>query len=203
MPPPPPPSPSPFTNAVIAITGAGSGIGLATAHLLAARGCRALSLADINGGALAAAEAALRALHPSARILAARLDVRDRAAVAAWIGATTRELGPLTGAANVAGIINEGLNVRDVEETPDAEWERVLGKEEADQASLDSGVINTPLAGLDGSNAEEGQQEWNKLAPLGRPGQPEEVAEVIAWLLSDNSSYITGMVHEVDGGILA
>ncbi|KKY25212.1 putative short chain dehydrogenase reductase family [Diplodia seriata] len=124
----PPSSSSPFTNAVIAVTGAGSGIGLATAHLLASRGCPALSLADINGPALAAAKAAIQTLHPSSRILATRLDVRDRAAVAAWIEATTKELGPLTGAANIAGIINEGLNVKDVEETPDAEWERVLGK---------------------------------------------------------------------------
>lgn len=66
-----------------------------------------------------------------------------------------------------------------------------------------SGVILTPLTNLDTSDAKEGQAEWNKLAPLGRVGQAEEVAEVIAWLLSDNSSYITGMIHEVDGGIMA
>ncbi|KAF2106681.1 3-oxoacyl-reductase [Lophiotrema nucula] len=37
---------------------------------------------------------------------------------------------------------------------------------------------------------------------LGREGQPEEVAEVIAWLLSAESGYVTGSVYRVDGGML-
>ncbi|GAA0587955.1 SDR family oxidoreductase [Kribbella sandramycini] len=36
--------------------------------------------------------------------------------------------------------------------------------------------------------------------PLGRPGQPEEVAEVIAFLASDRSSYMTGTTMDVSGG---
>ena len=35
---------------------------------------------------------------------------------------------------------------------------------------------------------------------LGRQGQPEEVAQLIAFLLSDESCYITGSVVPVDGG---
>lgn len=41
-----------------------------------------------------------------------------------------------------------------------------------------------------------------KASPLGRAGQPEEVARLIAFLLSDESSYITGAVHTIDGGLL-
>ncbi|MEW1634093.1 glucose 1-dehydrogenase [Streptomyces sp. NPDC093801] len=36
--------------------------------------------------------------------------------------------------------------------------------------------------------------------PLGRPGQPEEVAGAIAWLLSQDASYTTGAVLRVSGG---
>ena len=36
--------------------------------------------------------------------------------------------------------------------------------------------------------------------PLGRVGDPEDVAKTVVWLASDDSSYITGTVHVVDGG---
>lgn len=39
--------------------------------------------------------------------------------------------------------------------------------------------------------------------PLGRPGDPEDVAAMVQFLLSDASSYATGAVFTVDGGMLA
>jgi 3-oxoacyl-[acyl-carrier protein] reductase len=36
--------------------------------------------------------------------------------------------------------------------------------------------------------------------PLARAGEPEEVAEVVLFLLSDRSSYMTGTVLEIGGG---
>ncbi|WP_319927213.1 SDR family oxidoreductase [Xenorhabdus littoralis] len=38
------------------------------------------------------------------------------------------------------------------------------------------------------------------LLPMKRGGQPEEVAQAIAWLLSDESSYVTGNFIDLAGG---
>ena len=38
------------------------------------------------------------------------------------------------------------------------------------------------------------------LVPLGRPGEPHEVADAIAWLMSDEASYVTGTTLRVAGG---
>ena len=39
--------------------------------------------------------------------------------------------------------------------------------------------------------------------PIGRLGQSEEVAELVAWLSSSKASFVTGAYYPVDGGYLA
>lgn len=48
--------------------------------------------------------------------------------------------------------------------------------------------------------SEADQQRSGRQTALGRMGEPEEVAEVIAFLLGDRASYITGATIPVDGG---
>jgi len=62
--------------------------------------------------------------------------------------------------------------------------------------------INTPLltkAGLDDSV----KKELIKAHPIGRLGEPDEVAELVLWLSSDKASFVTGSYYPIDGGYLA
>ncbi len=50
--------------------------------------------------------------------------------------------------------------------------------------------------------SEEARMTFLSNVPLGRPGAPEEVAGVVAFLASERSAYITGQVIAVDGGLV-
>lgn len=59
------------------------------------------------------------------------------------------------------------------------------------------GIVDTPF--LDGV---PGIRERGPSLPLGRIGRPEEVAGTVAFLLSDDASYLTGETIDVNGGLL-
>jgi NAD(P)-dependent dehydrogenase (short-subunit alcohol dehydrogenase family) len=61
------------------------------------------------------------------------------------------------------------------------------------------GVVDTPLAELVVHNPELAPQ-YLKTMPLGRFGQPADVARCVLFLASDDASYITGQTIVLDGG---
>jgi NAD(P)-dependent dehydrogenase (short-subunit alcohol dehydrogenase family) len=66
------------------------------------------------------------------------------------------------------------------------------------------GVIQTPLITRDcAAQAPEGEATLVAMTPLGRIGQPREVAELVLWLSSDQASFATGGYYPIDGGYLA
>ena len=66
-------------------------------------------------------------------------------------------------------------------------------------------VVVTPIYGsfIEPSKIEETLQGFNAFHPIGRVGRPEDIAKTIAFLLSDNSSWVTGVVWDIDGGVMA
>ncbi len=65
------------------------------------------------------------------------------------------------------------------------------------------GTISTEVCMSHWAKFPKGFEKLKEMYPLGRIGTPQEVARNILFLASDESSFITGAVHVLDGGLMA
>jgi NAD(P)-dependent dehydrogenase (short-subunit alcohol dehydrogenase family) len=65
------------------------------------------------------------------------------------------------------------------------------------------GVIRTPMIDRFTGKQKEAEQQFISNQPIGRMGEPEEVAQAVLFLCSQNASFITGHAMAVDGGWIA
>lgn len=75
------------------------------------------------------------------------------------------------------------------------------GQKGARMVTISPGVIETPMALKAAKEHPKRMEMINQLTPLQRMGKPEEIANVVAFLASDQSSFITGTDILVDGGV--
>jgi meso-butanediol dehydrogenase/(S,S)-butanediol dehydrogenase/diacetyl reductase len=115
--------------------------------------------------------------------------------------------GAIVNTASISGLFGDyGLAAYNAAKGAVVNYTRTLaidhGNENIRANAVCPGPIQTPLADPLIAHAEI-SVEYQKLIPMGRVGKPEEVAAAVAFLASDDASYINGAMLTVDGGVTA
>ncbi|MEM9080360.1 MAG: SDR family oxidoreductase [Verrucomicrobiota bacterium] len=80
-----------------------------------------------------------------------------------------------------------------------------LGEQGIRVNAVSPAVVETPIYGafINPDEIHSALQGFNDFHPIGRVGQPADVGAVVDYLLSDEASWVTGAIWDVDGGVIA
>ena len=78
-------------------------------------------------------------------------------------------------------------------------WSKELGRQGVRSNAICPGFIATPILAC---MPDDQLESFAAAVPLGRMGEPSEIASVASFLLSDDASYVNGAVLEVSGGLI-
>lgn len=114
-----------------------------------------------------------------------------------------RRYGRIINIASVSGIMgNPGQTNYSASKAGQMGFTRALAREVASRTitvnAIAPGFVQTDIWS---TVPEDAQKSLMDIIPLGRVGQPEEIAKAAAFLASDDAAYITGHILTVDGGI--
>ena len=190
------------------VTGASRGIGLAIATELAREGADVAILSTSVKEDLAAKLSS----ELGVQVKSYACNVADSETVQSVFKQIIADMGTVDILVNNAGITRDGLLMRMKDEDFDAviATNLLIGLTRTNAMELSSrgitvnavapGFIDTDMTA---KLSPEVREKYAAQIPLGRLGQPEDVAKLVAFLASDDAKYITGQIIGVDGGLNA
>lgn len=127
--------------------------------------------------------------------------IAARAAARHWLD--RGETGAIVNISSISGLIgNKGRSAYGASKggvnTMTLVMANELGRHGIRVNAVAPGPIDTPLARA--VHTDDVRRQWSERLPLGRYGQPEEIARAVAFLLSDEASYVNGHILTADGG---
>ena len=186
-----------LTGKTALITGAARGIGKAIAIKFASEGAN-IAFTDLvideNGKAT---EAEISALGVKCKGYAS--NAADFAQSEEVVKQVKEEFGSVDILVNNAGITKDGLMLR----MSEAQWDAVIGVNLKSAFNFIHACVPVMMRQRNGSiiNMAEIRKEWTSKIPLRRGGTTEDIANTALYLASDLSSYVSGQVIQVDGGM--